>query len=136
MVSLMKFFSPFQPSRTLAGSGLVCGGSPGWLYDLGNGYWIGIAGAADIQPQRGSERCHPDARVHEHLLPEPLCGNGVLGRDQPDSRPLAAWAAVASAAGADTALAPVATTSPATAIAVVITFRCFNARHFPCSAHG
>jgi len=34
------------------------------------------------------------------------------------------------------ALAPVATTSPATAIAVVITFRCFNARHFPCSAHG
>src|SRR5258705_5055058 len=31
MVRLMKFFSPFQPSRTLAGSGLVSGGRPGWL---------------------------------------------------------------------------------------------------------
>jgi hypothetical protein len=48
----------------------------------------------------------------------------------------AARAAVARAAGADTALAPVATTSPATAIAAVITFRCFNARHFLYSAQG
>jgi hypothetical protein len=34
------------------------------------------------------------------------------------------------------ALAPVATTSPATAIAAVIAFRRFNARHFPYSAHS
>src|SRR5882672_4026387 len=51
------------------------------------------------------------------------------------------WAAIsliagAWAAGADTALAPVATTSPAAAIAAVITFLCFNARHFLYFAHG
>jgi len=48
----------------------------------------------------------------------------------------AARAAVAWAAGTDTALAAVATTSPATAIAAVITFLCFNARHFLYLAHG
>jgi hypothetical protein len=48
----------------------------------------------------------------------------------------AARAAVAWAAGTETALAPVATTSPATAIAAVITFLCFNARHFLYSGHG
>ena len=41
MVRLMKFFSPFQPSRTLAGSGLVCGGSPGWLIT-----WVMVTGSA------------------------------------------------------------------------------------------
>src|SRR5690242_1706991 len=47
------------------------------------------------------------------------------------------WAACAArAAGTDTVLAPVATTSPATAIAAMITFLCFNARHFPCFARG
>ena len=44
--------------------------------------------------------------------------------------------AVAWAAGADAPLAAVAMTSEATAIAAVITFRCFNARHFLYSAHG
>src|SRR5690242_10138064 len=46
--------------------------------------------------------------------------------------PAAAWAA-----GADTAPAAVAMTSPATAITVVMTFRFFNAPYsFFCSAHG
>ena len=40
MVRLMKFFSPFQPSRTLAGSGLVCGGRPGWLMT-----WVMVTGS-------------------------------------------------------------------------------------------
>ena len=39
MVRLMKFFSPFQPSRMLAGSGLVCGGRPGWLMT-----WVTVRG--------------------------------------------------------------------------------------------
>src|ERR1700759_407556 len=46
----------------------------------------------------------------------------------------AAGAVVARAVGADTALAAVATRSPAAASAAVITFLCFNARHSFCSA--
>ena len=40
IVRVVKFFSPFQPSRTLAGSALVCDGSPGWLMT-----WAMVTGA-------------------------------------------------------------------------------------------